>query len=155
VVSPPVPLRWVLIRDPLGQFATQDRLCTDGAAEPAQMIACFLQRWQIEVTFEESRRHLRIETQRQWSDLAIRRTTPVLFSLVTLLVQQHHGDTALPVRQAAWYRKDQPTYADAFALIRRDPWQHQAFSASAEEIERVEVLRALLERLTDTLAYVA
>ncbi len=85
---PPVPLRWVLIRDPQGQFPTQALLCTDPAAEPAHVLNWFVRRWQLEVTCEEARRHLGVETQRQWSDLAIARTTPGLlglFSLVTLL----------------------------------------------------------------------
>jgi len=86
-----VPLRWVLIRDPHATFATQALLCTDLDATPAQIVAWFVQRWQREVTFEETRRHLDLETQRQWSDRAIARTTPArlgLFSLVTLLADQ-------------------------------------------------------------------
>jgi hypothetical protein len=155
---PPVALRWVLIRDPQGQFATQALLCTDPAAEPAQIIAWFVLRWQLEVTFEEARRHLGVETQRHWSDLAIRRTTPILFglfSVVTLLAHEHAGETALVVRQAAWYHKDEPTFADALAVVRRDLWQHLAFRASAAESELVKVPRALLDHLTETLAYAA
>ena len=151
-------IRWVLIRDPLGQFATQALLCTDTTAEPAQILAWFVQRWQLEVTFEEARRHLGIETQRQWSDLAIGRTTPALFglfSLVTLLVQQRRADTTVPVRQAAWYRKERPTFADALALVRRDLWQQGCFHTSAPESDLVKVPRSLVERLTETLAYAA
>src|SRR5207248_6063194 len=73
---PPVPLRWVLIRDPQGAFATQALLCTDQGAAPEAILAWFVQRWQLEVTLEEARRHLGVESQRQWSDRAIRRTTP-------------------------------------------------------------------------------
>jgi hypothetical protein len=155
---PPVPLRWVLVRDPLGQFATQALLCTDAAVAPAQILAWFVQRWQLEVTFEEARRHLGVETQRQWSDLAIRRTTPALFglySLVALLVQQRRADTSLPVRQAAWYRKEQPTFSDALAFVRRELWQHAAFRTSAADSEVVQVPRVLIDRLTDALAYAA
>ena len=90
---PPVPIRWVLIRDPQGRFATQALLCTDLTVTPEQIITWFVRRWQMEAGalwagFEEARRHLGVETQRQWTDKAIRRTTPVLlglFSLVTLL----------------------------------------------------------------------
>lgn len=75
---PPVPLRWVLVRDPQGIFATQALLCTDLGAEPERILSWFVLRWKLEVTFQEVRRHLGggVETQRQWSDLAIRRTTP-------------------------------------------------------------------------------
>jgi len=155
---PPVPLRWVLIRDPQGEFATQALLCTDCTLAPEQILTWFVQRWQLEVTFEEVRRHLGVETQRQWSDLAIRRTTPALFglfSLVTLLTHHATADTALAVRQAAWYRKDLRTFADALAGERRDLWQHLAFSTSDPDTELIKVPRVLVERLTETLAYVA
>jgi DDE superfamily endonuclease len=155
---PPVPLRWVLIRDPQEQFATQALLCTDLAPGPAQILAWFVQRWQLEVTFEEARRHLGVETQRQWSDPAIRRTTPALFglfSLVTLLTQQRLADTPVPVRQAAWYHKEQPTFADALAFVRRDLWQQLVFPTSAVDADFVKVPRTLVERLTETLAYAA
>ena len=155
---PPVPLRWVLIRDPHGRFATQALLCTDPAVAPAQILAWFIQRWQLEVTFEEARRHLGLETQRQWSAAAIRRTTPVLlglFSLVTLLAHQQRPGLGIVVRQATWYRKRDPTFADALALVRRDLWQHQAFCTSLPDGEIVEIPRIVLDHWTETLCYVA
>ena len=155
---PPVPLRWVLIRDPRGRFATQALLCTDAAAAPEQILAWFVQRWQLEVTFEEARRHLGVETQRQWSDLAVRRATPALlglFSLVTLLAHRRMTAPAAATRQTAWYRKPHPTFADALALVRRELWRHQAFHASPCDHETVKVPRAVLDRLTETLCYAA
>jgi hypothetical protein len=155
---PPVPLRWVLVRDPAGKFATQALLCTDQGAAPGQILAWFVQRWQLEVTLEEARRHLGVETQRQWSERAIRRTTPALlglFSLVTLLAHPHMATPASTIRQAAWYRKDRPTFADALALVRRELWRHQAFQTSACTCDLVKVPRAVVERLTETLCYVA
>ena len=154
---PPVPLRWVLIRDPRGQFDIQALLCTDSTAAPDQILAWFVQRWQLEVTFEETRRHLGIETQRQWSDLAIRRTTPALlglFSLVTLLAQPQMV-TANHVRQAAWYQKSLPTFADALAAVRRQFWGHMLFCTSPPSDDVVEVPRVLVERLADALCYAA
>src|SRR5215212_6604584 len=130
---PPVPLRWVLIRDPHGKFDTQALLCTDGAVAPEQIVAWFVRRWQLEVTFEEARRHLGVETQRQWSERAIRRTTPALlglFSLVTLFTQQDGSRTPVRIRRAAWYPKAQPTFADALALVRRELWADAAFYLS-------------------------
>ncbi|MHB8575705.1 MAG: hypothetical protein ACYDCQ_10285 [Dehalococcoidia bacterium] len=151
-------LRWLLIRAPRGAFATQALLCTDRTLAPAPIRTWFVQRWQLEVTFEAVRRHLGVETQRQWSDLAIRRTTPALFgrfSLVTVLTHHATASTALPVRQAAWYRKAHPTCADALAGVRRDLWQHLAFCPSDPDTELIKVPRILVERLTETLAYVA
>src|SRR5262245_27334569 len=145
---PPVPVRWVLIRDPQRHFATQALLCTDLAVAPAQILTWFVQRWQLAVTFEEARRHLGLETQRQWSEAAIRRTTPVLlglFSLVTLLAHPQMPGTLGRVRQTAWYRKRQPTFADALALVRREVWQHHAFSTSPWTGEVVKIPRPLLD----------
>jgi len=153
-----VPLRWVLVRDPQGRFDPQALLCTDLDAEPTQILAWFVLRWQLEVTFEEARRHLGVGTQRQWSDRAILRTTPALFglfSLVTLYAHPRMGPTADQVRQAAWYRKPLPTFADALALVRRELWAQTAFCMSASDPDMVEVPRAFVDRLTDALCYAA
>jgi hypothetical protein len=155
---PVVPLRWVLIRDPEGVFHTQALLCTDPDAAPEQILAWFVQRWQLEVTFEEVRRHLGVETQRQWSDLAILRTTPALlglFSLVTLFAHQHGAGPAATIRQAAWYPKALPTFVDALALLRRELWAHQAFSLSGPAPDLLQVPRVFVEHLTKTLCYAA
>ncbi len=155
---PPVPIRWVLIRDPQGRFATQALLCTDQAVAPEQIIAWFVRRWQMETTFEEVRHHLGVETQRQWTDTAIRRTTPALlglFSLVTLRADPHLTLSPGQIRQAAWYRKRAPTFADALAVVRQEIWAHETFCMSGDDTEMVKVPRALIERLTETLCYVA
>jgi hypothetical protein len=155
---PPVPVRWVLIRDPDGKFDTQALLCTDLDVIPEQILTWFVRRWQLEVTFEEARRHLGIETQRQWSDRAIRRTTPALlglFSLVTLFTHQYVSRTPVHIRQAAWYPKARPTFADALALVRREQWAHGAFHLSVSEPDLVKVPRGFIERLTETLCYAA
>ena len=87
-------------------------------------------RWASEVTFEEARRHLGVETQRQWSDLAIHRTTPLLFglfSLVTLWASELAAKTGkLSVLGAAWYKKSDPTFSDCLATVRRVLWAEEA-----------------------------
>jgi hypothetical protein len=65
-----VPLRWVLVRDPQKEFKTQALLCTELDADPHKIVCWFVMRWQLEVTFQEARRHVGLETQRQWSELA-------------------------------------------------------------------------------------
>src|SRR3954471_21391756 len=88
---PVVPVRWALLRDPSHRFDPQALLCTDVDEDPVQIVRWFVQRWQVEVTFREVRDHLGVETQRQWSDKAIARTTPCLlglFSIVTLLTMR-------------------------------------------------------------------
>jgi hypothetical protein len=154
---PPVPIRWLLVRDPAGRFATQALLCTDLTVSAGQMLAWFVQRWQLEVTFAEVRRHLGVETQRQWSDPAIARTTPALlglFSLVTLLAHPHLT-VPLPVRHAAWYRKSLPTFVDALATARHQLWFQPSFPLSADDSDLVLIPRAFVERLADAICYAA
>ena len=152
-----MPLRWVLIRDPAGAFAPQALRCTDPTARPEQILGRFVQRWQREVTCEEARRRLGVETQRQWSELAIRRTTPALpapVSLVTLLAHPRMAAGAC-VRQAAWYPKALPTFADALAAVRRQMWEPATLCTPARPGDIVEAPRAAVERLTDALCYAA
>jgi len=130
---PLVPIRWVLLRDPQGEFDPQALLCTDPARTPSQIISWFVQRWPVEVTFREARDHLGVETQRQWSDRAIARTTPcllALFSLTALLGNQLNPRARLAAAAAAWYRKTQPTFADTLAAVRKEIWAAQGFSMS-------------------------
>ncbi len=155
---PPVPLRWVLIRDPEGKFASQAVLCTDQHADPVQILAWFVMRWPVEVTFHEVRTHLGVQTQRQWSDLAILRTTPALlglFSLVTIFAQQLLGEQSFPTRQAAWYAKALPTFSDTLAFVRQHLWPSCFFARSPSQHDLIEIPRALFDRLVNTLAFTA
>lgn len=156
---PAVPLRWVLIRDPEKQFETQALLCTDLSAEPEQIISWFVGRWQMEPTFQEVRQRLGFETQRHWSEMAIRRTAPALlalFSVITLLAHRHMAKGEDIVRRAAWYDKRYPTFSDALALVRRKLWSQEAtFCGSVQDEETVKVPREFIERLTDAVCYAA
>jgi hypothetical protein len=151
-----------LIRDPEGEFKTQEALlCTDLGADPKKILSWFVMGWQLEVSFQQMRRHLGFETQRQWSDMAIRRTTPALlgmFSLVSLFAHQRmrHSAGALR-RQTAWYHKRHPTFADALALVRKELWsqEERTFHGSPAQSDTVKVPRAYLERLTDAVCYAA
>lgn len=156
--SVPVPIRWVLIRDPQGKFESQALLSTNLDHTPRQVVEIFIRRWRVEVTFEEARAHLGIESQRQWSDLAIARTTPVLFalySLITLMATKLINAQAMPVRTAAWYEKELPTFSDAIALVRRCLWSSCHFSISGRNIDLAKIPRSLMERFIDTLCYAA
>ena len=156
--KPTVPLRWVLICDPQQQFAPQALLCTELQATAQQIVEWFVLRWQLDVTFEEGRAHLGVETQRQWSDLAILRTTPALlglFALVTLCAHALLQGEDLPARSAAWYTKPLPTFSDTLALVRQQLWPVTISYMSPATPDVVEIPRALFERLTDTLAFAA
>jgi hypothetical protein len=156
---PAVPLRWVLIRDPKEEVTTQALLCTDLRAQPEQIISWFVMRWQMEATFQEMRQRLGFETQRHWSDLAIRRTAPALlglFSLVTLLAHRQTARAPATVRRAAWYDKPYPTFSDALALVRKQLWaQEMSFCGSSAQTDMVKVPRVFMEQLTDAVCYAA
>ncbi len=155
---PVVPIRWVLVRDPSGRLDPKAFLCTELSASALDILSWFVRRWCVEVTFEEVRRHLGVETQRQWSDLAIARTTPVLlglFSLITLMADALAQDHGLAVRQAAWYAKEHPTFSDALATVRWRWWQARYFSMSEAETETIKIPRSLFECLASTLSYAA
>ncbi len=156
--EPPLPIRWVLIRDPKGKFKTQALLCTDLNVKPEQIVKWFVLRWQLEVTFHEVRDHLGVETQRQWSDLAIARTTPALlglFSLVSLLAHTHQRQGKLPGRQTAWYHKTQPTFSDALAIVRQQLWCEIGFQLSGNCHDHTKISSILLERFTEALCFAA
>jgi hypothetical protein len=154
----PVSLRWVVVRDPLGKFDPQSFFCTLPHSTPLQVLTWFILRWCVETTFEEVRAHLGVETQRQWSSLAIQRTTPLLlglFSLITLLTDRLLTADTCPTRTAAWYAKPAPTFSDAIALIRRSLWLSATFCTPPPTLLVQKVPPWLVERLLDTLCYAA
>jgi DDE superfamily endonuclease len=156
--KPPVALRWVLVRDPQGRFKPQALLSTNLEHTCEQMLAWFVRRWTMEVTFEEARAHLGMETQRQWSDRAIARTTPALlslYSIITLTTQLLIEKGATCVRSTAWYHKTHPTFSDAIALVRRQLWEHLHFSTSQQETEMIKIPRELFDRFIDAVCYAA
>lgn len=152
----PVPVRWVLIRDPVGTFEPQALFTTAASVLPGQVVEWFVQRWSEEVTFQEVRTHLGVETQRQWADLAIKRETPLLlglFSVVVLLGQQLTLGQAHPVRQAAWYTKREATFVDTIALVRRHLLSEVEFPLSPRPAGQREIPRAVLHGLIDCFCY--
>ena len=153
-----VPIRYVLVRDVEGELRPQAFLCTDLDADPLDILRWFVRRWSIEVTFAEVRRHLGVETQRQWSDPAIARTTPTLlglFSLITLWAQHLCGETSPPPRSATWYSKTLPTFSDALALVRRELWADHDFRTSATAAEIVQIPQTTFNALIGTACYAA
>jgi hypothetical protein len=166
----PLPIRYIVVRDPLGKLEPAAFFATDPAAfpttpyqpastlSPFQILDWFIKRWNEEVTFEDVREHLGFETQRQWNDLAIARTSPAilgLFSFVTLLAHALLGDDQLPVRQAAWYFKSEATFADVLAFVRRHLWEEVQLQPYGPDPHTLEVPAAAWQDLLEVLAYAA
>lgn len=155
--KPVVPIRWVLIRDPKAEYEPMALLSTHLDYSALQIVNWFVRRWYIEVTFEEARRHLGLETHRQWSDKAIARTTPVLlglFSWITIVAHHLQLTTPVSVRQDAWYVKECPTFSDALSWVRQHLWQASlTFSMSEPDPHMVKIPTSFLNRLVNTVCY--
>lgn len=149
-----VQLRWVLIKDPEQKLEPVLIACSNLETSPQQIVQFFVRRWQVEVTFAEVRRHLGVETQRQWSDLAIERTTPLLMalkSIICLLAQPLFMANNIPINSTAWYHKKHFTFSDIHAAVRQQIWDHSQFS-TAPKTSQVQNLKAKIRYLSDILA---
>ncbi len=152
----PLPLRWVLVRDPEGKRASRAFFSTDQQQCAASIVSAFVQRWPLEVTVEESRAHLGIETQRQWNDHAIERSTPALFGLYSLIAILGHAcypTGNIPCATAAWYRKPHPTFSDVLGAVRSVLWDNQGFQTFATDPEMVIVPRSVFSGLIHAVCY--
>jgi hypothetical protein len=153
---PVLPVRWVFTRDPQGKYEPRAYFCTDQSQSEIEVVSSFIKRWTIEVTFEESRAHLGVETQRQWSDLAIERSTPCLlgmFSLVALFGKALHPDGKVPVQCTAWYHKSEATFLDVLAQVRRQLWGNFTYHTSPTNPDVCLVPRPHLDRLAYAVCY--
>ena len=152
----PVPIRWVLLRCPDDDnFDPRAYFCFDPNVTALKILAWVLARWNIEVTFEKLRAYLGFGTQRQWSDKAIERTTPCLFgvfSVVVLMAKVLHPEE-LPIRQVSWYSKEEATFSDALAAVRRDLWRNRNCSRSDPGGDPVLISGPMLEALLETACY--
>lgn len=122
----PLPIRWVLVVHANGELAPLPLMSTDVTLSPEKIVEYYVRRWNHEVTFEEVREHLGVETQRQWSDKAILRTTPVLLSLYTivcLIASRLNEERPIEVAQTAWYEKKSATFSDLLIAVRKVLWK--------------------------------
>jgi DDE superfamily endonuclease len=152
----PLPIRWVLTRDPAGKRPPKALFSTDQTQSAEEIVGDFMKRWCLETTFEESRAHLGIETQRQWSDQAIERTTPLLFglySLVALFGSALSHDEPPPLQRASWYQKSAATFSDILALVRRHLWGNFDFPTSRSDPNVVLLPRSTLAQLAHAACY--
>ncbi len=154
----PLPIRYVMIVDPDGEISPGILMSTKTELEPEKIVEYFVTRWNIEVTFEEVRAHLGFETQRQWSDKAIARTTPLLmglFSLITIIACTFKDSPLFKVKSTEWYQKnDEATFSDVLAFVRRMIWSDKYFSNSDSKSDSVNIpfhdLELLIEQLVSS-----
>jgi len=154
--EPPLPIRWVLTRDPAGALESRADFSTEPGDTAEAVVAEFLKRWPIETTFEECLAHLGLETQRQWSDAAIERETPCLLgldSVVALVGHARCAGSSIPIRAAAWYRKTVATFADVLAGVRRPCWAVANIPDSDDASGVVNIARPVLDRPLNAACY--
>ena len=152
----PLPVRWVIVRDPKGSVETKAFFSTDVGQSASSIANDFIKRWNIEVTFEESRAHLGVETQRQWNELAIERSTPTLlgmYSLVCLFANALYPGGKLPLYETAWYSKKQATFSDVLAAVRQSMWGYFSFETSPLQPDMCLVPRSVVDRLAFAACY--
>lgn len=154
--SEPVPIRWVLVVDPTGEMDPLPLMSTDVDLAATRIIELYVDRWGLEVTFQEVREHLGVETQKQWSDKAIARTTPVLFALYTMVCLIGHRlneESPITAEKTAWHQKEVVTFSDILKKVRETLWMDnlfiwKGFSDSSLEIHlKDEEARGLLRNL--------
>ncbi len=146
----------MVVRDPEGELRTEAFFCTNLEATAIQILQWFILRWNVEVTFEEVRAHLGVETQRQWSDLAIARTTPALFamfSIIVLMAIEMLKDTTMPIMKCAWYNKSEATFSDVIAFVRRHIWSARYFVNSSKNPDFSYFQDDFLDALLDQVCY--
>ena len=151
-----LPVRWVIVRDPKGRLRPRAYFSTRQADTAREIVAEFIKRWAIEATFEEGRAHLGIETQRQWSDKSIERSTPCLFglySLVALMARALYPAGDVPVRSSAWYSKSEATFSDVLAAVRNHLWGESSLEKSATDVDVIKIPRCEYNRLLQAVCY--
>lgn len=146
-----VPVRWVFVHDREGTHADGYFYSTDPSLSPSRIITLYTGRWSVEVTFQEVRRHLGFHTPRSWTRRSVLRTAPCLLGLFTVVCLIYHrhirGRRAEPPPPTPWYRKSEPTFADAIACVRRLLWSQTVL----ERADRHGAFRNLPPDLRETL----
>ena len=149
----PVPIRWVLTQNSNNKKETAVLFSTDVNAVPITVIETFILRWQLEVTFEEVRRHLGMETQRQWSDNAIDRITPCIlasYSIINLVALAATKSKAenIPIQTSSWYKKTHVTFSDVLTYVRKQilRTKYIHWFDKNNEIENAD-LKEIIERM--------
>jgi hypothetical protein len=135
--SIPIPIRWMLVTDPLGKMDPLPLMSTDPNMSPEQMLRLYIDRWSIEVTFEEVREHLGVETQRQWSDKAIARSTPILmglYSLICLMALRLKESGEFSFESTAWYQKEEAKFSDVLRAVRLTIWKDNLIFGKAKNM---------------------
>ena len=124
-----VPILWVFVRDREGTHRDEYFYTTDVRLGARQVIASYTGRWNIEITFQEVRSCLHLETARGWCRTTVLRGTPCLFGLYSVVATLYNElPTARRIVAISWPGKRAVTFSDALAAVRRWVWSDGVFS---------------------------
>ena len=121
--SRPTEVRWVVVRDPKGKRADEVFFTTAPTMTAQEVVESFVRRWGLETTFQETRRHLGLETLRNRCSTAVRRSVPLLlatYSLVVVWFAKHVQCPSEHKQHTPWYTKPSIAFSDMFAAARQD-----------------------------------
>ncbi len=146
-----VEIRWVFVHDLTGTHRDEYFFSTDPAMTPAQIIEAFTGRWSIEVTFQEMRAYLGLESTRGRTETTVLRTAPSLFGLHSVIAILFAQLPANNRRAAAvdWKGKSERTFSDAITMVRRWLWREWIFKHQGHHA----AFAKLPAHLKDTLMY--
>jgi hypothetical protein len=146
-----VEVHWVYVRDCSGTHRDEYFFTTDMTMKPQQIVECYTQRWSIETTFQECREYLQLESPRGYSYHTVRRFTPCLFGLYTMVVLLY---LQLPRSSRAfgalfWRGKSTVTFSDMIACVRRALWEQWCFHIQVD----AQAFSKLPQSLRETILY--
>jgi DDE superfamily endonuclease len=142
------PIRWVFVHDPANQYPDEYFFATSQALPPKAIVEAYTERWSIETTFQETRSCLHVGSTRGHRKNTVRRQTPLLFCLYTVVAVLFAGFPKAKQRiVACWPGKTDVAFSDALAAVRRQLWRECLLPATLP----LAALRALNRRATNTL----
>ena len=146
-----VPVRWVFVEDLDGTHRDEYFFSTDVQMSAKEIIEAYTGRWSIEVTFQEARAYLGLESTRGWTQNTVLRMAPCLFGLYSL-VALWYAQLSQRDQQAGrlhWSGKDTVTFSDAITAVRRWIWRKGIFA----ECDQTGTLQKIPRRLMHILLY--
>jgi hypothetical protein len=141
-------LRIVLARDTAGGRPDQMFYSTRTDWDARAILSHYAARWSVEVMHFNAKQMMGLEDPSNRTEQAVRRTAPVGLALYGLTLVWFHrdGHRSLSYPDRPWYPgKEEPSYADIIATLRRESWRGQFAGVDWEGSARETPLAQLVE----------
>jgi hypothetical protein len=140
------PILLVISRDPAGKEKDDFFFTTDLTMNPAEVLACYADRWAIEDTFKNTKQFLGGQQPQTYKAKGPERAAGLslwLYSIVWLWYIKQKSSRRYFIVQP-WYRqKSAPSFADALSRLRRDLWRERIkcmFGISVVHDKKIEFM---------------